>query len=933
VPTPTPRLSWRLLSAPDDFVQQSYEVEITRHDGVTTWPVASNEQILVEWPAPALQSRERASIRVRVCGAGSWSPWSDNAVVEAGLLVAGDWSAKFISPIGIGGLRQAAPELRGTLELPTGILRARLYSTAHGIYTPRLNGHKIDDTVLAPGWTAYEQRLRYRTYDVTTLLQEGVNHLDVVLGNGWWRGRFGFFGERAIYGDRLALLAQLEVTTQDGTVLVLATDNTWQARPIGIVADDIYDGQTTDLRFDADSIFATPVEVIDADLSRLVAEDGPPMRIVDEVPATRVWTSPSGRTLIDFGQNIVGWVRLRIGGAKPGTEIVLRHAEVLENGELGVGPLRSARATDTYLTSGADEEVLEPSLTFHGFRFAEISAPVEVSIRNVTGVVIASDLDRTGWFSSSDELLDRFHENVVWGMRGNFLDVPTDCPQRDERLGWTGDIQVFAPTATYLFNSSGFLTSWLADLAAEQGDDGSVPHVVPDILRTELSTAPAAAWGDAATIVPWTLWQRTRDRGILVRQFDSMRAWVDRVHSLAGVDLVWRGGFQYGDWLDPSAPHDDAAAAKADPDVVATAHFARSASIVAQAASIIGVHEDAERYSRLAADVRASFRRAFVTADGRIMSDAQTVYALALEWDLIEDAAQREWAGRRLADLVRASDFRIATGFVGTPIICDALMNAGHADTAFRLLFQTGAPSWLYPVTMGATTVWERWDSLLPDGSINPSGMTSFNHYALGSIIDWIHRRIAGLAPASPGYKTISVRPVPPRQLEFAKARHMTPFGEAAVSWSRSNGTFTLDVRVPVGVRASIELPWADVSETVGHGDHRWTVSEPLAVTSDTSTIRGLVDDEATWHAFTQLAIQHNLGTNKPRIAHLLSSIFDRSVDELPSCVWSKAWPTKTASRAIADFVARLHDTSTGTLCPVISPSEETDALAGIEGA
>ncbi|WP_235496674.1 alpha-L-rhamnosidase [Leifsonia sp. Root4] len=792
------------------------------------------------------------------------------------------------------------------IQVPGPVASARLYATAHGIYTARLNGAPIDDTVLAPGWTAYEHRLRIRAYDVTSLVATGDNHLDFVLGNGWWRGRFGFLGERAIYGDRLALLAQLEVTLVDGSVQILATDGSWVARPTGILSDDIYDGQTTDLRNDPDAPFTATVEEVDADLSRLVGEDGPPMRVTATIPAAKIWTSSSGKTLVDFGQNLVGWVRLRIRGAAAGSEIILRHAEVLEDGELGVGPLRTARATDTFLLSGAAEEFLEPSLTFHGFRYAEISGAGEIPAADIEAAVIGSDLERTGWFSSSHELLDRFHENVVWGMRGNFLDVPTDCPQRDERLGWTGDIQVFAPTATYLFDSAGFLSSWLADLAVEQHPDGSVPHVVPDILRTQLTSAPAAAWGDAATVVPWTLWERTGDRGILRRQFDSMRAWVDCVHKLAGDDLIWRGGFQYGDWLDPTAPHDDAAAAKADPDVVATAHFARSAELVARAAAVLGEESEAARYGSLANSVRVAFRHAFVTGDGRILSDAQTVYAIALEWELLEDPRQRQVAGQRLADLVRTSDFRIATGFVGTPVVADALMNAGHADVAFRLLLQTHAPSWLYPVTMGATTVWERWDSLLPDGSINPSGMTSFNHYALGSIVDWVHRRVAGLAPAEPGYRTLAVRPMPPAQLEHASARHTTPYGEAAVSWRKTDGTLVLDVQVPVGSTATVELPWGTGTATVGHGAHQWIVDQPDRPRAAINTVRELIDDEPLWQDFTRLVLAHGDILDEARIAHLLAGILDQSIEELPEGVWTKAWPSDSTKRELAAFVRAL---------------------------
>ncbi|KQP56016.1 family 78 glycoside hydrolase catalytic domain [Agreia sp. Leaf283] len=904
--TGTPRLSWTVATAPDDYVQSGYDVEVSRPAGVTVFAVESAEQVLVPWPADALHSRERASVRVRVRAAGYESDWSPARVVEAGLLEVEDWSAGFISPRGIGGLHQPAPELQGSIVISGEIASARLFATAHGIMSARINGVPADDTVLAPGWTAYQDRLRYRAYDVTALVQNGLNQVTVLLGNGWWRGRFGFLGERALYGDTLALLAQLEVTTTDGLRHTLSTDGTWRARATGILADDIYDGQITDLRFDDRTEFTVPVDEVAGNLRTLAGEDGPPMRVVETLQARRVWSSPSGKTLVDFGQNVVGWMRLRVHSRKAGTEVTLRHAEVLENGELGIEPLRSAKATDTFFIRGDDEEILEPSLTFHGFRYAEIEGLDGIEARDLEAIVISSDLQRTGWFDSSHELLNRFHENVVWGMRGNFLSVPTDCPQRDERLGWTGDIQVFTPTATYLFDSAGFLDSWLKDLAAEQSADGTVPHVIPDILRTPLTSAPAAAWGDAATVVPWTLWQRTGDTGVLARQFDSMRGWVDRLNGIAGPDLIWRGGFQYGDWLDPTAPFDDPAAAKADPDVVATAHFAKSAQLVADAALELGRADEGAHYGLLARQVREAFVREFVTGTGRVLSDSQTAYAMALQWDLVTDSDQRLEAGNRLADLVRGSAFRIATGFVGTPIICDALTDTGHADLAHRLLFQTSAPSWLYPVTMDATTVWERWDSLLPDGTINPSGMTSFNHYALGSVVDWVHRRVAGLAPSAPGYRGISVRPLPPAQLTSASARHITPYGEARVAWRREGGVLTLDVTVPVGTTADVELPWNAGEFSVSHGQHRWEIPAPELTIQATSTIRDLIDDEQHWARFTALALGADLAPNELRLAQLLSSYLNHPVASLVDGVWTKGWPSESAKKELAAFVRSL---------------------------
>ena len=884
--TATPRLSWIVPAAAAAFVQEAYEVEFT---GAGRAPevvrVTSAEQVLVPWPAAPLTSREAARVRVRVSGTGMRSAWSHPAIVEAGLLRAEDWTARFISPRVLGGLGAPAPVLRSALDLPGGVVKARLYATAHGLYEARLNGRRVGDQVLAPGWTSYAHRLRYQTYDVTDLVREGGNELEVLLGNGWYRGRLGWDGRHGHYGDRLALLAQLEVTTADGAVHVLGTDASWTARESGVLADDLYDGQRTDLR-PVTGGRGDAVEVVDGDLARLVAPDGPPVRVTEILPAAAVFTSPSGATLVDFGQNLVGWVRLRVRDQAPGQEVVVRHAEVLEHGELGVRPLRSAKATDSYLLAGGPLEVLEPSLTFHGFRYAEISGLPEVHARDVEAVVVGSDLRRTGWFASSNPQLNRFHENVVWGMRGNFVDVPTDCPQRDERLGWTGDIQVFAPTASFLFDSAGFLRSWLADLVAEQRPDGSVPLVVPDVIESPLSTA--AAWGDAATLVPWVLYQRTGDVGLLARQLPSMRGWVDYIAGLAGVDRLWTGGFQLGDWLDPTAPHDAPFEAQADPDVVATAYLARSAEVVGLAAAVVGDTDVAEKYARLAGEVRDAFAREFVTPGGRVLSDAPTVYALALEWALLPTGDQRHHAGDRLADLVRSFGFRISTGFVGTPLIMDALAGSGHLDVAYRLMLQTGCPSWLYAVTMGATTVWERWDAILPDGTINPGQMTSFNHYALGAVADWLHRAVAGLAPAAPGYRELLVRPVPARALTSASARHRTPYGDAEVSWQRSQGQLRLRVVVPVGATASVHVPGGSEPVRVGHGTHTWQTADPAAVDRPLpaqATVRDVLDHEDTWRQVVAAAVETGVVSDEAQAAARLQPFLDapsrRLVDAL----------------------------------------------------
>jgi alpha-L-rhamnosidase len=813
--------------------------------------VESGESVLVPWEAPPLGSRERRAVRVRVWGpdGDGPSPWSEEAVVEAGLLEPEDWTALLVAPAGEDERPVDGPArlLRREFALRDSVRSARLYATAHGVYEVELNGVRVGDHALAPGWTSYAHRLRYQTFDVTALLRPGANAIGAQLADGWFRGRVGFDGGVAKhYGERVALLAQLEVTYEDGTTERVVTDGDWRSAEGPVTAASLYDGEAYDAREERDGWSSpgygatgwSPVAPAAFDAARLVAPAGPPVRCTQVLEPVAVTTSPSGTTILDFGQNLVGRLRIRVAG-EAGRTITLRHAEVLQDGELCVRPLRRARATDTYVLRGrGEEEAWEPRFTFHGFRYAEVAGwPGEIAPGAITAAVLHTDMERTGWFSCSDPLVDRLHDNVVWSMRGNFLDVPTDCPQRDERLGWTGDLQVFARTASFLYDCAGLVTSWLRDLAVEQGEDGNVPVFIPfvpapfggdEALAAEIRQAAMAAWGDAAVIVPWVVRERFGDSAVLERQYDSMRAWVDLEAERAGADRLWDTGRQLGDWLDPSAPPDRPMLAMTDKHLVATAYLAHSARLVARVAALLDRPEDAERYEQLAGDARRAFNREYVSPAGRVASDSQTGYALALAFDLLETDAQRERAGRRLAELVAENGHRISTGFVGTPLVCDVLEEAGELDTAYGLLLCRDCPSWLYPVTMGATTVWERWDSLLPDGTVNPGEMTSFNHYALGAVADWLHRSVAGLAPDAPGYRRLRIRPRPGGGLHHAEAAHETPYGRAEVRWRRADGALEVDVVVPPNTTARVELPGPGQEPVeVGSGAHRFSVPFP----------------------------------------------------------------------------------------------------------
>ena len=748
------------------------------------------------------------------------------------------WSAAMISPDQD---FDGAPLLRREFDLDRDhgpVSSAILHATAQGVLEACLNSSPVSDEVLTPGWTSYEWRLRYRTWDVTSLVQQPTSVLGIALGNGWFRGRLGWQGSKNIYGDELGAFAQLEITFADAHQQIVVTDGKWTAGQSAVLVNDLYGGQTIDARRRSDAWLRpgfegdgwTSVHILDFDQGKLIPYLGPPVRRQGELKPQEIWTSPSGKTLVDFGQNLVGWLRVRVQGPS-GSTITLRHAEVLEHDELGVRPLRTAEATDRFVLSGG-EDVFEPTFTFHGFRYAGVEGwPGDLSADAITAVVVSSDLERIGEFECSDELLNQLHRNVVWGARGNFLDVPTDCPQRDERLGWTGDIAAFAPTAVYLFDVEDFLRDWLKDLWAEQrAADGRVPYVIPDPLKylERPKNSPAAEttaiWSDAAVWVPWALWQAYGNSEVLDDQFESMTAHLRRLESLLSPTGLWDRGFQFGDWLDPTAPPDKPADGKADKGVVATICLYRSATMVAEAAGILGKEDDAAYFADLADRTRNAFVEHYVSSDGMIASDAQTVYALAIVFGLL-DAKQTELAGERLAQLVAEGGYRIGTGFAGTPYINDALTVTGHLDDAYRLLLQRETPSWLYAVTMGATTIWERWDSMLPDGSINPGKMTSFNHYALGAVADWIHRVIGGIAPLEPGYVRVLIAPQPGGGLTWAKASLRTRHGLVTTSWSLEDaGKMRLEVNVPEGVTAVVRVPGEPERELTA-GQHSLTGS------------------------------------------------------------------------------------------------------------
>ncbi|ROQ52603.1 alpha-L-rhamnosidase [Rathayibacter sp. PhB152] len=742
-----------------------------------------------------------------------------------------------------------------------GLRRAELVVTALGVVEAYVNGTRLGDEVLAPGWTSYRHRVVARRHDVTELLVAGENVLGAIVGEGWAVGALTWENNRHNYADRPALFARVELTYDD-RVEVIGTDGDVRVGTGAVLSSGIYGGESYDARAEPigwaepgfDTSSWSPAVEVPWDLATVTEDATPPIRRSEELAPVAVTISPSGRTIVDFGQNISGWVRLAVSG-EAGTTITLRHAELLTpEGELEIETLRSAAATDRYTLGGGGPESWEPRFTFHGFRYAEVDGwPGEFAPDALRAVVVHSEMTRTGWFETSNPLVTKLHENTVWSMRDNFVGVPTDCPQRDERLGWTGDLNAFAPTATFLYDVQGVLGSWLQDLAVEQADTGTVPWTVPDVLPT--GSSATALWSDVAVSLPWELYQEYGDLAILRTAYPSMTAFVREVEAALDENDLWGSGFQFGDWLDPDAPADNPAGGKTDRYLVACAYLCRTTRQMAETARLLGEGADAEHFVALAKRVRAAFRREFVTETGRVVSESATGYALPIMFDLL-DPSQKRKAGAKLAGIVAQSGFTISTGFAGTPLITDALSSTGHLEEAYELLLQTKSPSFLYPVTMGATTIWERWDSVLPDGTINATGMTSLNHYALGAVADWMHRVIGGLTRTSAGWRTLTIAPQPGGDLTSARAVHDTVLGRAESHWRAEGSEMLFDVVVPDGATATVVPPLHPdrLSIEVGPGAHSWRYPLPTgfgeeAVLSLETPIKDVMKHDALWQA------------------------------------------------------------------------------------
>ena len=679
-----------------------------------------------------------------------------------------------------------------------------------------LNGQRIGNDWMTPGWTSYRKRTQYQTYDVTCLLNVGENVLGASLGNGWFCSTLAWSDNRDFYGNQRALLAELHIQYEDGLSEIIATDTTWKTHSGPTLRSEIYHGETYDANLE-ENWWNKPgysasqwksVHVITPTIMNLVPQENDPVRIHEMLKPIEVITTPQGDTVLDFGQNITGFVRFTVEGPS-GAVLTLEHAEIFDkDGNYYLDNMRSAKNLLQYTLKGNGPETWNPKFTFQGFRLVRVKAEgFTWKPEQFTACVLHTAMKPTASFTCSNPLVNQLYKNVVWGQKGNFLDVPTDCPQRDERLGWTGDAQAFIRTACTNMDTAKFFTKWLRDLSADQLEDGGVPFVIPSVLPQKPNEGhSSAAWGDAATICPWTIYRCFDDIDLLSEQYPSMKKWVDWITNRGG-DGLWNTGFHFGDWLGLDAKPDSYIGATPT-DLIATAFYAHSAELTAKSALLLGLKEDAEYYDMLHSKIVERFQNEFVTPNGRLVSPTQTGYVVALHFNLLKET-DRPRASDMLAKLVEDNDTALTTGFVGTPYLCHVLSRFGKHELAGKLLLREKYPSWLYPVTKGATTIWEHWDGIKEDGSFWSADMNSFNHYAYGAIADWMFQVIAGidLDKDIPAYEHIIIRPRPIQGLTHAEAIFESPYGAIKSSWFIENEQFTLTLDIPANTTADVYLP------------------------------------------------------------------------------------------------------------------------------
>ncbi len=821
-----PRFSWQLVSDKRNIIQTAYEIRV----GTDASSLAKNKNIIwntgkilsdssahVAYKGIALQSGTKYFWQVRVWdNSNKTSVWSEPAFWQMGLLNANDWKAKWIEAgFSEDTIQRPSSLFRKEFNASKRIQSATAYITAHGMYEACINGKRVGDFYLTPGWTSYNKRLQYQAYDVTNLVIPGNNAVGVTSGNGWYRGYLAWNGNKNVWGKDLALLFQLDITYTDGSKELILSDGSWKSSTGSILSSEIYNGEIIDADKEKtgwcnagyNDTNWSGVRVKDYSKSILVATQNEPIKKHEIFRPVKIVTTPKGEKVIDFGQNLVGWVIVKARG-NAGDTIKISHAEVLDKqGNFYTENLRVAKAQGIYILKGDIEETFEPHFTFFGFRYIKIEGyRGEIKPENFTAVALYSDMQPTGTFTCSNPLINQLQHNIQWGQKGNFLDVPTDCPQRDERLGWTGDAQVFSRTASFNMNVNNFFAKWLKDVAADQFENGSVPFVIPNVLGQ--GAGGSTGWADVCTIIPWNMYLAYGDKKILEQQYSSMKAWVDYMTKNSKSDL-WNTGFHFGDWLF-YRPFDDndGRSAVTDKYLIAQCFYAQSTQLVINAANVLGKTDDAANYASLLKRIKDAFLKEYVTSNGRLVSGTQTAYVLALNFDMLPELQRAETA-QRLADNIKTYRNHLTTGFLGTPYLCHVLTRFGYDSVAYKLLLQDTYPSWLYPVKMGATTIWERWDGIKPDSTFETPSMNSFNHYSYGAIGDWMYRAVAGIDTYAdaPGYKHIKIMPHVGGDLTFANADLKTYYGNVSSHWKIDNSKLQFDIEIPANAKATVYIP------------------------------------------------------------------------------------------------------------------------------
>jgi len=832
-----PQFSWQLTSDKRNVMQAAYEIRVGSDRSVlekgknVQWnsgKIQSDQSVHINYNGPALQSGKKYFWQVRVWNNdGKSSEWSNPAFFQMALLNENDWKAKWIKPgYTEDSIMRPSPMFRKEFISNKKIVAATAYITAHGLYEAHINGQRIGDAYLTPGWTSYNKRLQYQVYDVTNLLKNGNNAIGVTLGSGWYRGSLAWAANKNIYGKDIALLFQLNITYSDGSKETITSDKSWKSTTGAIRYAEIYNGETIDSRLDKAGWLLPGyndanwdgVKTADFSYDNLIATSNEPVKKHETFKPVKIFTTPAGEKVIDFGQNLVGWVVLKVKG-RAGDTITVSHAEVLDKqGNFYTTNLRAAKAQDHYILKGGEEEIFEPHFTWHGFRYIKVEGyPGELNRENFTAVTLYSDMKQTGTFTSSNALINQLQHNIQWGQKGNFLDVPTDCPQRDERLGWTGDAQVFSRTASFNMGVNNFFSKWLKDVAADQLPNGAVPHVIPNVLGS--SSSGSTGWADVSVIIPWNMYLAYGDKSLLSRQYPSMKAWVRYMENNSKNNL-WNTGSHFGDWLFYRPDDDNSGrAAVTDKYLIAQCFYAHSTQLLISAAKVLGKTEDVKSYSALLRKIKDAFVKEYMTANGRLVSGTQTAYILALNFDMLPENLRKQ-AAERLVENIKSYNNHLTTGFLGTPYLCHVLTRFGYDDVAYKLLLQNTYPSWLYPVKMGATTIWERWDGEKPDSTFETPGMNSFNHYAYGAIGDWMYRKMVGIDTYEDGagYKHIKIQPHIGGGFTFASASLETYYGTVSNSWKVENGRILMDVEIPVNTTATVYVPATNADEVKESG-------------------------------------------------------------------------------------------------------------------